>query len=106
MDPHPLANLFKLVSYRKPVANNEEDIQVNAIGIHLLNQKHDCNDVNMNSMKVNCATDHDWGDDVSFDLENLFKPHNESTIDNEIFNSIESGFGRVSTLGKNNHTYL
>ena len=33
------------------------------IGIHLLNEKHDCNVVNINSMKVNCANDNDWGDD-------------------------------------------
>jgi hypothetical protein len=50
-------------------------IKENAIGIRLLNEKHDCNDVGMNSMKYNCANDHDWGDVVSFDLDNLFKPH-------------------------------
>ena len=54
-----------------------------------LNKKHDCNDVIINSIDVNCANnmqnpklgdamsstccnDHDWGDS-SFDLENLFK---------------------------------
>ena len=42
MDPHPLANLFKLASYCKPIAHNEV-MNENAIGIHLLNRKHDCN---------------------------------------------------------------
>ena len=46
--------------------------------------------------------DHDWGD-FSYDLENLFKPHDEYEIDNNVCNNIESGFGRVSTLDP---TYL
>ena len=49
-----------------------------------------------------CCNDHDWGDS-SFDLENLFKPHDEYEIDNSVCNIIESGFGRVSTLDP---TYL
>ena len=53
------------------------------------------------AMSTTYCNDHDW-DDSSFDLENLFKPHNEYKIDN-VFNSIESGFGRVSTLDP---TYL
>ena len=28
-----------------------------------------------------CCNDHDWGDS-SYDLENLFKPHDEYEIDN------------------------
>ena len=40
--------------------------------------------------------DHDWGDNVSYDLEILFKPHDGYVCDN-----IENGFGRVSTLGNN-----
>ena len=40
-----------------------------------------------------CCNDHDWGDS-SFDLENLFKPHDEYEIDYNVFNNIESGFGR------------
>ena len=87
-----------------------------------LNEKHDCNDVIINSINVNCANnmqnpklgdasfamsttccnDHDWGDS-SYDLENLFKPHDEYEIDNNVCNNIESGFGRVSTLDP---TYL
>ena len=85
-----------------------------------LNKKHDCNDFIINSIDVNCANnmqnpklgdanfamsstccnDHDWGDS-SYDLENLFKPHDEYVCDN-----IESEFGRASTLSKNNPTYL
>ena len=87
-----------------------------------LNKKHDCNDAIINSLNVNCANimqnpklgdasfamsttycnDHDWGDS-SYDLENLFKPHDEYEIDNSVWNIIESGFGRVSTLDP---TYL
>ena len=57
-----------------------------------LNQKHDCNDVIIKSINVNCdndtqnpklgdasfamsstyCNDHDWGDNASYDLENLF----------------------------------
>ena len=66
-------------------------------------EKHDCNDVIINSLNANCANnmqnpklgdasfamsttccnDHDWGDS-SFDLENLFKPHDEYKIDNNV----------------------
>ena len=87
-----------------------------------MNQKHDCNDFTINSTNVNCANnmqnpklgdasfamsssccnDHDWGDS-SYDLENLFKPHDEYEIDNIVCNIIESGLGRVSTLDP---TYL
>ena len=51
----------------------------------------------MNQLLMN---DHNWGDS-SYDLENLFKPHDEY-----VCNNIESGFGRASTLGKSNPTYL
>ena len=91
-----------------------------------MNEKHDCNNVTINSINVNCANnmqnpklgdacfvmsatycnDHDWGDNVSYDLENLFKPHAEYDIDNSVCNNIESGFGRVSTLGNNDPTTL
>ena len=86
------------------------------------NEKHDCNDLTINFIDVNyannmqnpklghasfsvsstCCNDHDWGDS-SYDLENLFKPHDEYEIDNGVCNNIESGFGRVSTLDP---TYL
>ena len=46
-------------------------------------------------MATTYCNDHDWVGS-SYDLENLFKPHDEYICDN-----IESGFGRVSTLGNN-----
>ena len=72
-----------------------------------LNEKHDCNDFNINYLDVNCANnmqnpklgdasfamtticcnDHDWGDS-SFDLENLFKPDDEYEIDNSVYSII------------------
>ena len=84
-------------------------------------EKLDCNDFTINYLDVNCANnmqnpklgdasfamstcfnDHDWGDS-SYNLENLFKPHDEYKIDNNVCNNIESGFGRVSALDP---TYL
>ena len=41
--------------------------------------------------------------EFSYDLETLFKPHDEYEIDSSVCNNIESGFGRVSTLDP---TYL
>ena len=87
-----------------------------------LYEKHDCNDVIINSINVyyvndmqnpklgdanfdmstTCCNDHDWGDS-SYDLENLFKPHDEYKIDNNVCNNTKSGFGKVSTLDP---TYL
>ena len=140
MDPHPLANLFKRSNYDEAIAselssldylyevlleireskNYDEEIY-KVIHDSSLDEKHDCNDVIINSINVNCANnmqnpklgdaniamsttycnDHDWGDNDSYDLENLFKPHDEYACDN-----IKSGFGRASTLGKSNPTYL
>ena len=140
MDPHPLANLFKRSNYGELIAselssldylyevlleireseNCDEEIY-EVIHYRPLNEKHDCNDVIINSINVNYVTDmqdpklrdacfamsttycndHDWGDNDSYDLENLFKRHDEYACDN-----IESGFGRVSTFAKNNPTYL
>ena len=77
-----------------------------------LNEKHDCNNFTINSINVNCANnmqnpklgdanfamsttccnDHDWGDS-SYNLENLFKLHDEYEIDNDFCNNNESGFG-------------
>ena len=52
------------------------------------------------NMSTTCCNDHDWGDS-SYDLEILFMPRDYYVI----CNNFESGFGRVSTLGKNNATY-
>ena len=45
------------------------------------------------SMSATYCNDHDWGDNDSYDLENLFKSHDEYACDNTIIR-----FGRVSTL--------
>ena len=117
MDPHPLENIFKRSNYDEPIARvlssldylyevllelyeSKNCAEVEGISkvIHnsSLNEKHDCNDVIINSINVNCVNtmqnhklgdanfamsttccnDHDWGDD-SYDLENLFKHHDE-----------------------------
>src|SRR3989337_2637939 len=130
MDPHSLAYLFKRSNYYEPIDSglnsldyfyevlleiyesencdevlNEEIYKV--IHDSSLNEKHDCNDIIINSINVNCANnmqnpklgdanfamsttycnDHDWGDNASCDLENLSKPHDEY-----VCNNIESGF--------------
>src|SRR3989337_3435649 len=115
MDPHPLANLFKGSNYDEPIASElsaldylyevlleirESEIfdevlkEGNYKVIHdsSFNEKHDCNDVIINPINVNCVNnmqnyklgdddfvmsttycnDHDWGD-APYDLENLFK---------------------------------
>src|SRR6266566_8735952 len=149
MGPHPLANIFKRPNYDEPIAselsaldylyevlfeNHESENFVEVLKEEIykvihdssLIEKHDCNDVTLNSINVNYVNDmqnyklgddnfvmstsycndHDWGDNASYDLKNLFKPHVEYVIDNNICNSIGSGFGRASTLGKKNPTYL
>jgi hypothetical protein len=138
MDPHPLANLFKRSNYDEPIANelsaldylyevllenheseNYDEVLEKEIYkvIHdsSLNKKHDCNDVSINSINVNCANDmqnyklgddefvisttycndHDWGD-ASYDLENLFIPHYEYDTDINVCNNIESGWKSVN----------
>src|SRR3989337_4055033 len=116
--------LYEVVLEIRESENCDEEIY-ELIHDRSLNEKHDCNDFTINSINVNCVNDmqkpklgdvdlvmsttncsyHDWGD-ASYDLENLFKPHDEYVIDNNVCNNIESGFGRVSTLNKKNPTYL
>ena len=76
MNPHPLANLFKRSDYVEPIASelsaldylyeillenrefencHEEIYEV--IHDSSLNEKHDCNDVIINSIDVNCVND-------------------------------------------------
>ena len=103
-------------------SENCDEVLYGVIHDRSLNKKHDCNDFIINSIDDNCANnmqnpklgdanfsmsttccnDHDWGDS-SYNLENLFKPHDEYEIDNNVHNNIGSGFGRVSTLDP---TYL
>ena len=118
-DLDALDYLYKLLpEIRK--SKNRDEVLYEVTHDRSLNKKHDCNDFIINSLDVNCANkmqnpklgdasfamsttccnDHDWGDS-SYDLENLFKPHDEYVCDN-----IEIGFVRVSTLAKNNPTYL
>ena len=98
-------------------SENCDEVLYEVIHDRSLKKKHDCNDVIISSLNVNCVNDmqnlklgdasfamtticcndHDWGDS-SFDLENLLKSHDEYEIDNNFCNNIESEFGRVSTL--------
>jgi hypothetical protein len=127
MDPRPLAILFKRSNYDEPIASelssldylyevllevyeSENCDEVLNKGIYKvvhdssLNEKHDCNDVIINSINVNCANnmqnpklgdasiamstnyynDHDWGDNASYDFKILFKPHDEYVICNNV----------------------
>ena len=89
---------FAIVPYVK-----HEIVAIAPILDSSLNQKHDCNDDIVNSINVNCANnmenpklgdanfamsttccnDHDWGYS-SYDFENLFNPHDEYKIDNNV----------------------
>ena len=134
MDPHPLANLFNRSNYVEPIASelcaldylyevllemheseNCDDVlkeeMYEVIYDSSLNKKHDCNDVIINYIDVNCSNnmqnpklgdasfamsttccnDHDWGDSASYDLENLCKPHDEYEIDNSVCNNMKVG---------------
>ena len=124
----PIASEFCALDYLYEVlleiheSENCDKVPYEVIHDRSLNEKHDLNDFTINSLDVNCANnmqnpklgdasfamsttccnDHDWGDS-SYDLENLFNPHDEYEIDNIVCNNIESGFGRLSTLDP---TYL
>ena len=113
--------LYEVLLEIRESENYDEEIY-EEIHDNSLNKKHDCNDFTINSLDVNCANimqnpklgdaifampttccnDHDLGDS-SYNLENLIKPHDEYDIYNSVWNNIESGFGRVSTLDP---TYL
>ena len=74
MDPCPLANLFKRYNYVEPIASelsaldflyevlleireskNCDEVLYEVIHDRSLNKKHDCNDVIINSININCA---------------------------------------------------
>ena len=117
-DLSALDYLYEVLLENRESENCDEEIY-EVIHDSSLNEKHDCNNFTINSVNVNCANnmqnhklgdasfamsatycnDHDWDDDASYDLENLFKPHDEY-----VCNNIESGFVRVSTLGNKNLT--
>ena len=114
MDLHPLANLFQRSNFDEPIAselsaldylyevlleiheseNCDEEIY-EEIHNSSLNKKHDCNDFTINSLDVNCVNDMQ---NPKLGDANLFKPHDEYEIDNNVCNNIESELGRVSTL--------
>ena len=74
-------------------SENCDEVLYKVIHNRSLSKKHDCNDVTINSINVNCvnnmqnpklgdanfamsttcSNDHDWGDS-SYDIKNLFKP--------------------------------
>ena len=97
-----------------------DELLYEAIHDKSLNKKHDCNDFTINSLDVNsannmqnpklgdasfamsttCFNEHDWGDS-SYNLENLFKPHDEYAIDNSVCTSskiVGSLLPKVDTL--------
>ena len=111
--------LYGVLLEMRESENCEEEIY-EVIHEGSLDEKHDCNGFTINSisdnhaknmqnpklgdasfaMSTTCCNDHDWGNDFSYDLENLFKPHDEY----DICNNIESGFGEVMTLVDDNPT--
>ena len=122
----PIASELSALDYLYEVlleireSENCDEVLYEVIHDRSLNKKHDCNDFIINSINVNCVNDmqnpklgdasfamsttccndHDWGENFSYDLENLFKPHD----DYDICNNIESGIGEVMTLVDDNPT--
>ena len=94
--------LYEVLLEIRESKNCDEEIY-EVIHDSYLNEKHDCNDFTINYINVNCANnmqnpklgdanfsmtisycnDHDWGDS-SYDLENLFNPHDEYKNDNNV----------------------
>ena len=78
MDPHKLVNLLKRPIFVETIAieieidyiyevfleNHEsKNYEIYKVIHHsLLNEKHDCHAVSINSMNISCANDHDWDD--------------------------------------------
>src|SRR3954471_12922375 len=102
IDLDALDYLYKVLPEIRESKNCDE-VLYKVIHNRSLKKKHDCNDFKINSIDVNCANnmqnpklgdasfamsstccnDHDWGDS-SYDLENLFKPHDEYEIDSSV----------------------
>ena len=97
--PHMLHlfNIFRENDGKENCAQVREEELHRMLGIKYVNDEHDCNVISMNSLNTHdandlqrhklgdamfdeddtfCCNDHDWGDS-SFDLENLFKLHDE-----------------------------
>ena len=94
-DLSALDYLYEVLLEIRESENCDEEIY-EVIHDSSLNEKDDCTNFTLNSINVNCANnmqnpklgdanfamsttycnDHDWGDS-SYDLENLFKPHDE-----------------------------
>ena len=111
--------LYGVLLEMRESENRDEEIY-EVIHEGSLNENHDCNGFTINPISVNhvknmqnpkvgdaslalsttCCNNHDWGDDFSYDLENLFKPQDGY----DICNIIESGFGEVMTLVDDNPT--
>ena len=98
----PIASELSALDYLYEVfleireSENCDEVLCGVIHDSPLEEKHDCNSSTINSINVNCANnmqnpelgdacfvmyatycnDHDWCFNVSYDLENLFKPHN------------------------------
>ena len=109
----PIASEFCALDYLYEVlleireSENCDKVLYGVIHDVSLNKKHDCNGFAINYIDVNCANNmqnsklgdasfamsstccnvHDWGD-FSYDLENLFKPHDKYEIDNSVCNNI------------------
>ena len=99
--------LYGVLLEMRESKNHDEEIY-EVIHEGSLNEKHDCNGFTINPISVNhakhmqnpklgdasfamsttCCNDHDQGDDFSYDLENLFKPHDEYDTDNNVCNNI------------------
>ena len=105
-----MLHLFNIFHENKDSDNCAQLLEEECIkmfGTKFLNYEHDCNVVSMNSLNTHDANDmqnyklgdeifvmsttycndHDWGDS-SYDLENLFQPHDEYEIDNSVCNNI------------------
>ena len=105
----PIASELSAVDYLYEVlpeireSKNCDKVFYETIHDRSLNKKHDSDDFIINSIEVNCANnmqnhklgdasfsmsttccnDYDWGDS-SYDLKNLFNPHDEYEMDNNV----------------------
>src|SRR3989337_3904614 len=116
--PHMLHlfNVFRENDGKENCAQVLEEEVYKMFGTKSLYDEHDCNVVSMNSLNIHDANDmqsHKLGD-AMLDEDDIFSP---PSFDEQIYYdesmppiyddyNDESGFGRVSTLGKNVPTIL